>query len=163
MDTFYRLLLQFELSQILKPPMFVPKTKRLDLLFKEMQKTQTHIAILIDEYGMTSGIVTMEDILEELVGEIWDEKDEPIELIYKENDTTYRINTDISIDNFFDFFNLSPDDNSESTTVNGWIIEKCNEIPCEGYSFVYESLLITITKVSNTHTQEIKVEISNVT
>ena len=152
----------FELSQILKPPMFVPKTKRLDLLFKEMQKTQTHIAILIDEYGMTSGIVTMEDILEELVGEIWDEKDEPIELIYKENDTTYRINTDISIDNFFDFFNLSPDDNSESTTVNGWIIEKCNEIPCEGYSFVYESLLITITKVSNTHTQEIKVEISNV-
>ena len=152
----------FELSQILKPPMFVPKTKRLDLLFKEMQKMQTHIAILIDEYGMTSGIVTMEDILEELVGEIWDEKDEPIELIYKENDTTYRINTDISIDNFFDFFNLSPDDNSESTTVNGWIIEKCNEIPCEGYSFVYESLLITITKVSNTHTQEIKVEISNV-
>ena len=154
----------FELSQILKPPMFVPKTKRLELLFKEMQKTQTHIAILIDEHGMTSGIVTMEDILEELVGEIWDEKDEPIELIYKENDTTYRINTDISIDNFFDFFNLSlsPDDNSESTTVNGWIIEKCNEIPCEGYSFVYENLLITITKVSNTHTQEIKVEISNV-
>lgn len=151
----------FELSQILKPPMFVPKTKRLDLLFKEMQKTHTHIAILIDEYGMTSGIVTMEDILEELVGEIWDEKDEPIESIYKENDTTYRINTDISIDNFFDFFNLSPDDNSESTTVNGWIIEKCNEIPCEGYSFTYESLLITITKVSNTHTQEIKVEISN--
>lgn len=151
----------FELSQILKPPMFVPKTKRLDLLFKEMQKTHTHIAILIDEYGMTSGIVTMEDILEELVGEIWDEKDEPIESIYKENDTTYRINTDISIDNFFDFFNLSPDDNSESTTVNGWIIEKCNEIPCEGYSFAYEGLLITITKVSHTHTQEIKVEISN--
>lgn len=151
----------FELSQILKPPMFVPKTKRLDLLFKEMQKTHTHIAILIDEYGVTSGIVTMEDILEELVGEIWDEKDEPIESIYKENDITYRINTDISIDNFFDFFNLSPDDNSESTTVNGWIIEKCNEIPCEGYSFAYEGLLITITKVSHTHTQEIKVEISN--
>ena len=151
----------FELSQILNPPMFVPKTKRLDLLFKEMQKTQTHIAILIDEYGMTSGIVTMEDILEELVGEIWDEKDEPTESICKENDTTYRINTNISIDTFFDFFHLSPDDNSESTTVNGWIIEKCNEIPCEGYSFAYEGLLITITKGSNTHTQEIKVEISN--
>lgn len=151
----------FELSQILNPPMFVPKTKRLDLLFKEMQKTQTHIAILIDEYGMTSGIVTMEDILEELVGEIWDEKDEPTESICKENDTTYRINTNISIDTFFDFFHLSPDDNSESTTVNGWIIEKCNEIPCEGYSFAHEGLLITITKGSNTHTQEIKVEISN--
>ena len=122
----------FELSQILKPPMFVSKTKRLDLLFKEMQKMHTHIAILIDRYEMTSGIVTMEDILEELVGKIWDEKDKPIELIYKENDTTYHINTSISIDNFFDFFNLSPDDTSESTTVNGWIIEKCNKIPCEG-------------------------------
>ena len=153
---------RFKLSQILKPPMFVPKTKRLDLLFKEMQKTHTHIAILIDEYGMTSGIVTMEDILEELVGEIWDEKDKPIESIYKENDTTYRINTGISIDNFFVFFNLSTDDTSESTTVDGWIIEKCNEIPCDGYYFAYKSLLITITKVSNTHTQEIKVETSNV-
>lgn len=112
--------------------MFVSKTKRLDLLFKEMQKMHTHIAILIDRYEMTAGIVTMEDILEELVGEIWDEKDKPRELIYKENDTTYHINTDISIDNFFDFFNLSPDDTSESTTVNGWIIEKCNKIPCEG-------------------------------
>lgn len=152
---------EFELTQILKSPMLVPKTKSLDLLFKEMQKSHTHIAILIDEYGMTAGIVTMEDILEEIVGEIWDEKDKPIESIHKENDTTYRINTNISIDNFFDFFNLSPDETTESTTVNGWIIEKCNEIPCMGYSFTYENLLITITKVSNTHTQEIKVEIPN--
>lgn len=152
----------FELAKILKAPMFVPETKRLDLLFKEMQKTHTHISVIINEYGMTSGIVTMEDILEELVGEIWDETDEPIEFIVKENDATFRVNTNISIDAFFDYFNLVPDDRIESTTVNGWIIEMCNEIPRTGYSFTYERLLITVTKVENTHTLEIKVEIPNV-
>lgn len=152
----------FELAKILKAPVFVPETKRLDLLFREMQKTHTHISVIIDEYGMTSGIVTMEDILEELVGEIWDEKDEPIESIVKENDVTFRVNTNISIDAFFDYFNLVPDDHIESTTVNGWIIEMCNEIPRMGYSFTYERLLITVTKVENTHTLEIKVEIPNV-
>lgn len=111
---------------------------------------------------MTSGIVTMEDILEKLVGEIWDETDEPIEFIVKENDATLRVNTNISIDAFFDYFNLVPDDRIESTTVNGWIIEMCNEIPRTGYSFTYERLLITVTKVENTHTLEIKVEIPNV-
>ena len=147
----------FELRQILKEPVFIPKTKHLDILFKEMQKTHTHIVILIDEYGMTAGIVTMEDILEELVGEIWDEQDEPTELIIKETDTTYRVKTNVSVETFFDYFNLLPDTNIKSTTVNGWIIETHEDIPDEGYSFTYDKLVITVTKVENTQTQEISV------
>ncbi|MBE5740361.1 MAG: HlyC/CorC family transporter [Clostridiales bacterium] len=150
----------FELRQILKEPVFIPKTKHLDVLFKEMQKTHTHIVILIDEYGMTTGIVTMEDILEELVGEIWDEQDEPTELIIKETDATYRVKTNVSLDTFFDYFNLVPDHNIKSATVNGWIIETHEDIPDEGYSFAYDKLVITVTKVENMQTQEIKVEIS---
>lgn len=149
----------FQLKQVLKNPVFVPKTKHLDVLFKEMQKTHTHIVILIDEYGMTSGIVTMEDILEELVGEIWDEQDEPIETIVKENDTTYRVKTSVSISTFFDYFNIAIPDDVESTTVNGWIIETREDIPSEGFSFTYDKLQITVTKVENTQTQEVKVEI----
>mgnify|MGYP003300092113 FL=1 len=149
----------FQLKQVLKNPVFVPKTKHLDALFKEMQKTHTHIVILIDEYGMTSGIVTMEDILEELVGEIWDEQDEPIETIVKENDTTYRVKTSVSISTFFDYFNIAIPDDVESTTVNGWIIETREDIPSEGFSFTYDKLQITVTKVENTQTQEVKVEI----
>ena len=149
----------FELKQILKEPTFVPKGKSLDILFKEMQKSHTHIVILIDEYGMTSGLVTMEDILEELVGEIWDEQDEEIEPITKESDTVFFVKTNISVETFFDYFNLVRDENIESATVNGWIIENREEIPQEGYSFDYDKLRITVTKVENTQTQEIKVEI----
>ena len=149
----------FELRQILKEPVFIPKTKHLDVLFKEMQKTHTHIVVLIDEYGMTAGIVTMEDILEELVGEIWDEQDEPIELIIKETDTIYRVKTSVSVETFFDYFNLLPDENISSATVNGWIIETREDIPSEGFSFTYDKLQITVTKVENTQTQEVKVEI----
>lgn len=149
----------FELKPILKKPTFVPKGKSLDILFKEMQKSHTHIVILIDEYGMTSGIVTMEDILEELVGEIWDEQDEEIEPITKESDTVFFVKTNISVETFFDYFNLVRDENIESATVNGWIIENREDIPQEGYSFDYDKLRITVTKVENTQTQEIKVEI----
>ena len=149
----------FELRQILKEPVFIPKTKHLDVLFKEMQKTHTHIVVLIDEYGMTAGIVTMEDILEELVGEIWDEQDEPTELIIKETDTTYRVKTSVSVETFFDYFNLLPDENISSATVNGWIIETREDIPSEGFSFTYDKLQITVIKVENTQTQEVKVEI----
>ena len=151
----------FELKQILKEPVFIPKTKRLDVLFKEMQKTHSHIVILIDEYGMTAGIVTMEDILEELVGEIWDEQDEPTELIIKETDTTFRVKTSVSIENFFDYFNLLPNTNIKSATVSGWIMENNEGIPNEGYSFTYDKLIITVTKVKNTQTQEIKVDVSS--
>ena len=149
----------FTLKQIIKEPVFVPVTKRLDALFDEMRKTHTHIVVLVDEYGLTLGIVTMEDILEELVGEIWDESDEEIESFIKESDTTYRVKTNVSVEAFFEYFNLPQDDNIESATVNGWIIENREDIPNEGYSFSYDKLVITVTKMENTKTQEIKVEI----
>ncbi len=149
----------FKLKDAVKKPLYVPETKHLDALFKEMQRAHSHIAVVIDEYGVTSGIVTMEDILEELVGEIWDEQDEAIELITKNTDDSYTVKTSLPIEEFFEFFDVTSDEDSESSTVNGWVIEKCEDIPKAGYSFEYENLAIRVTRVDNLQTREITVKV----
>lgn len=149
----------FNIKQAIKEPVFAPETKKLDILFKEMQDTHNHIVVVVNEYGLASGIVTMEDILEEIVGEIWDEEDEAIETIIKNSDTSYTVDTSISIDTFFSHFELAKDDSIESTTVNGWIIEQNGDIPEKGYTFEYDKLRITVTEVDAMQTQKIMVEI----
>ncbi len=150
----------FELKQAMFEPSYVPETIKLDLLFKEMQTSHNHIVIVVNEFGVPSGIVTMEDILEELVGEIWDERDEAIENICQTGDNTYRVICTTSTEDFFEFFEVSPDEESEATTVNGWLIEQCGNIPHEGYSLTYENLSITVTAADNIMTTEINVIIS---
>lgn len=149
----------FTLSQIIKEPIFAPETKPLDNLFREMQQSQNHIVIVVNEYGLFSGIVTMEDILEELVGEIFDEQDEVVRLVVKESENTFKVKTIMSVEAFLDYFSLSSDENIESNTVNGWIIEHNQDIPDEGYTFNYNNLKITVTKVDAIQTKEILVEV----
>ncbi|MBR2861659.1 MAG: HlyC/CorC family transporter [Clostridia bacterium] len=149
----------FELSHAMYAPTFVPETVHLDALFKEMQMDHNHIVIVVDEYGGTAGLVTMEDILEEIVGEIWDEQDEEIESFEKIGENEYRILSTTAIDEFFEFFNLEENEEIESSTVNGWITEQCEMIPEEGHKFEYENLVITITKADELRTQEICVKV----
>ena len=149
----------FKLEDVMFQPTFVPETMHLDVLFKDMQKEHNHIVIVINEYGETAGIVTMEDILEEIVGEIWDEQDEAIEDFKKIGDSRYRVLCSANIDEFFEFFDIEPEEKSESTTVNGWIIELIGNIPEQGYSFEYENLAITVTKADEFMAQEIEVEV----
>lgn len=149
----------FKLSDAMFEPTFVPETIHLDLLFKEMQSQHNHIVIVVNEYGVPSGIVTMEDIIEEIVGEIWDESDEAIDNITKIGENEYRVLCTTSMEDFFEFFELDPDEESESTTVNGWLTEKIENIPDSGYSFNYENLLITVVKADELMAHEIKVEV----
>ncbi len=149
----------FELKDAMFEPAFVPETMHLDLLFKEMQTEHNHIVVVVSEYGIPSGIVTMEDILEELVGEIWDESDEAVENISQMNDNTYRVLCTTSTEDFFEFFELEPDEESEATTVNGWLIEKSENIPESGYNFEYENLSITVVNADELMTHEITVEV----
>lgn len=149
----------FRLEDVLFQPTFVPETAHLDILFKDMQKDHNHIVVVINEYGEMAGIVTMEDILEEIVGDIWDERDEAIEDIIALGDAHYRVLCSTNIEDFFDFFELEPAQETEASTVNGWIIEQIGSIPEQGYSFGYENLHITVTKADELMAHEIEVKV----
>ncbi len=149
----------FKLEQVLYTPLFVPESVHLDLLFKDMQKNRAHMAIIINEYGETAGVVTMEDILEELVGEIWDEGEESVEPITAIGDNIYRVLCNTPLDDFLEFFSLEADEESEATTVNGWLTERSGNIPQEGDVFDWDDLLVAVVKADRLMTEEIEVQI----
>lgn len=147
----------FDLKSILHTPVFVPETVSLDVLFKDMQTEHNHLAVVVNEYGETSGIVTMEDILEEIVGEIWDERDEEIDEFKKIGDNTYKVLCTASLEDFREYFKLEDEEELDVSTVNGWITEITGIIPEVNYSFDYKNLTVTITKADQFMTHEIKV------
>lgn len=150
----------FDLRASLHEPVFVPETVNLDLLFKDMQTQHNHIVITVNEYGETSGIVTMEDILEEIVGEIWDERDEVVEDFVRLDDTTYRVLCTASVEDFREFFSIEEDEQSEASTVNGWITEQSGSIPRVGDTITHGNLLITVTAADDFMTHEITVTVT---
>lgn len=147
----------FDLKSVLHTPVFVPETVSLDVLFKDMQTDHNHLAVVVNEYGETSGIVTMEDILEEIVGEIWDERDEEIDEFKKIGDNTYKVLCTASLEDFREYFKLEDEEELDVSTVNGWITEITGIIPEVNYSFDYKNLTVTITKADQFMTHEIKV------
>ena len=146
----------FNLKSILHEPVFVPETVCLDVLFKDMQTDHNHLAVVVNEYGETSGIVTMEDILEEIVGEIWDERDDEFQKI---GNNVYKVLCTASLDDFREYFDLDDEEELDVTTVNGWITEVTGIIPEAGYTFDYKNLTVTIVKADQFMTHEIRVEV----
>lgn len=147
-------------KQIMRAPVFVPETVHLDVLFKEMQTEHIHMVIAVNEYGETAGIVTMEDIIEEILGEIWDESDEEVKNIVKVEENIFRVMSSTPTEEFFEFFNIK-DEETESVTVNGWITEKAGDIPEKGYVTEYGNLEITVTDGNEIMTKELSVKIKN--
>jgi len=146
-----------DLKNIIQKPVFVAPTMKISKLLKELQREQTHVAVVVDEYGGTAGIVTMEDILEELVGEIWDEHDEIVEDVEKIDDGEYLVQGTLTIEEFFEEFDIE-DDDSEADTVSGWVMEKLGKIPDEGENFEYGGYLITISKIVSRRITEVKIK-----
>lgn len=151
----------FSLKSILMPAVFVPESVSLDVLFKDMQTDHNHMAVVVNEYGETSGIVTMEDILEEIVGEIWDERDEEITEFKKVGDNKYRVLCSASLEDFREFFNLEDEEETDVTTVNGWVTEVTDSIPETGYRFEYKNLSVIVTKADRYMTKEVIVIVNN--
>ncbi|MGN0171508.1 MAG: HlyC/CorC family transporter [Acutalibacteraceae bacterium] len=146
-------------ASIIKPVPFIARSMNIDDLLRLLQKEKSHMAVIADEYGGTVGIVTMEDILEELVGEIWDEHDEIIEEIQKLDDNTYRIVCTTNLEEMFDFFGLEV--TSDATTVSGWVMERLGRIPVQGDAFSYEDLQVCVTKTDGRRLLEITVTVTS--
>ena len=125
---------------------FVPETVKADVLFRNMKQTHTTFAFVLDEYGGLTGIVTMHDLIEELVGEIWDEHDEVEEDFEKLDENTYRVDCSVSLEDFTEFFDIKLE--SDSVSVGGWVMEQLNRVPTKGDSFVVQNLEITVSELS---------------
>ncbi|MBQ9796081.1 MAG: HlyC/CorC family transporter [Clostridia bacterium] len=134
-----------DITEIMTPVVYVQHGERINDLLMSLQKNKTHIAVVLDEYGGTLGIVTMEDILEELVGEIWDEHDEVEEVIQEIGEDTYLVDCSINLDDLSDRFDL--DLESESGTFASYVMEKFGGLPEEGENFTDENMSITVREM----------------
>lgn len=139
-----------DLRELLVEPYFIHMTVKLDDALDVLREERTHIMIVLDEFGGTSGIATMEDILEELVGEIWDEDEEIEHDIVKSGADKYTVEGDMNIFDFFEAINFEIGNfESEYTTVGGWAIEMLEGFPEEKASFKYENLTVTIDSIED--------------
>jgi CBS domain containing-hemolysin-like protein len=145
-----------DLMSICRKPFFVPETKNIEELFKEFKKKRTHIAIVIDEYGGTAGVVTFEDILEEIVGDIQDEYDSDEEDIIKIDDNCYIVDARIGIDEFDDHFDTElPREKYE--TLGGFIYHLTGKVPQIGEKVTFEDFVFEINKGTDRKIDKIKV------
>lgn len=147
------------LKKIIKPLLYTSPHVKISSLLKQLQSSKTHMAIVLDEYGGTAGVVTLEDILEELVGEIWDEHDTVVEQYTKIDDATYLVECDTDLEDMFEYFSVKVSEEYDMITVSGWVIHELEHIPHEGESFTYKNLVIEVTKADSRRVKEIKVTI----
>ena len=139
-----------DIESILMEPIFYHKAMKLPTALNDMRRKHTHIAIVIDEFGGTLGLVTMEDILEEIVGEIWDESDDIKNDITPIDERTYDVSADMNVYDFFDAFELKSSElATEYTTVGGWCIEQLDGVVSEADHFEYENLYIIVSKMQD--------------
>lgn len=143
------------LSSIIRPALFVTENTKVGPLLKKMQAKKSHIAIIIDEFGGTDGIITMEDILEELVGEIWDEHDAVVQEIQKVSENKYLVTGTASIDKVYE--ELDIDKEFDVFTVSGWIMGILERVPKEGDHFVSDGLDVTVLKMADRRVDKVRI------
>ncbi len=148
------------ISSIIKKIVYVAKQMQISELLKLMQQKKTHMAVVADEFGGTLGIVTMEDILEELVGEIWDENDEVIEDFTPQPDGSVRVLGGAQLDKMFEYFNMDEDEDAESVSVGGWVLEQLGKMAEVGDCFSCKNLSVTVTDVEQRRITEILVKVA---
>ncbi|MCH5321507.1 MAG: HlyC/CorC family transporter [Eubacterium sp.] len=146
------------LRTVLKPVPAVSPDTKISKLLRIFQKNKTHLAVVIDEFGGTEGIVTLEDILEELVGEIWDEHDEVQNDIEQIGENEYIVQGSTSVDDFYEFFGMNAEE-KEISTVNGWIMKNTDKIPQVDDTFTREGLTALVLSVDGKRADEIKITV----
>ena len=144
-----------DVSAITSSVLYTTGNTKISELLRILQREKAHMVIVVDEYGGTEGLATMEDIVEELVGEIWDEHDEIIEEFKKQEDGSYLISCNADLTDLYDLFSIRGD--CDANTVSGWVMEQIGRIPEEGDRFTADGLDVTVTQVDHRRVMEIKV------
>ena len=145
------------LSELKSSVLYTTETARISDLLRQLQQNKVHMAVVVDEYGGTQGIVTMEDILEELVGEIWDEHDEVIEEFRKQSDGSYLVACSADLDDLYDLFDMKPSEEYDASSVSGWVMEEIGRVPDVGDRFRADGLEVCVTRVEHRRVMEIRV------
>ena len=147
-----------EISEIIRPVLFVPKNKKISVLLKELQQKKLHIAVVLDEFGGTIGIITLEDILEELVGEIWDEHDEVNTEIEKISETEYIVLGNANLEKLFETLELeASEEELNSAVVNGWIMNQLGKVPTKGDFFEYKGYLVKVLEMDVNRVEKVSI------
>jgi CBS domain containing-hemolysin-like protein len=146
----------FTLEKVIKPALFVVSSTKISAVLQLLQKNKSHMAVVSGEFGDTVGIITMEDILEELVGEIWDEHDEVLSEITEIGENEYKVLGNVSVNDLCDYFDLNEIE-SDSATVGGWVIDMLGKVPDVGDELTYENLHITVSQTDSRRITELKV------
>ncbi|TKD69214.1 hemolysin family protein [Pseudalkalibacillus hwajinpoensis] len=147
-----------DVKKLIREPLFVVESMKISTLLPKLQKEKVHMAIVLDEFGGTSGLVTLEDVLEEIVGEIWDEQDEKFSTMQRISDSNYHFDAQYQLDDFLDLMNAPPTESSYHT-LGGWVIENLGTVPNSGDSFYYENLKIIVEQVEDRRVRKIQVEV----
>lgn len=152
----------FSVESLMQTAMFVPPQMKISELLKKIQAANVHMAIVVDSYGGVEGMITLEDIVEELVGEIYDEYDVVSYEVQKISPDTYRVRADMGVDDMMEKIGYTPKNlESESNTVGGWLLENFGKVPKVGNSFEFENLVIKVTQMKGKRIYWLTVRIRN--
>ena len=147
-----------EPSSLWKPAEFIPPSMKISDLLRLLQQKKQHMAVIVDEFGGTEGIVTLEDVIEELVGEIWDEHDDVVqEGVLPLGENLYRVYGSMSTDDLFEFLHI--DCETDASTVNGWIAQRLDRIPKAGDGFQYQGISFLVTKAGGNRAEELRIRL----
>lgn len=150
----------FDLRSIINPVLFVPESYKISKLLKQLQQSKNHLAVVIDEYGGTAGIVTLEDIVEELVGEIWDEHDDIYDDIQQVNQNQYVVLGSTELNRLFEILDKEQDtDEMDATTVGGWVIEMMNKIPLISETVTVDNYVLTVLDADEKRVHKVLIEL----
>jgi CBS domain containing-hemolysin-like protein len=149
------------IAEYIQKPVYVSEHIKVADLLQVLKSKKTHMAIVVDEYGGTMGLVTMEDIIEELIGDVFDEHDEVTEDDYVElPDGRFKVQCSADLDDFFEKFEVEVEDpDNQPQTLNGWVMKMLEKLPEKGDSFTYKNILIEVTSISEKRVEEVHVTV----
>lgn len=144
-------------TDLMRETIYVSENMLVFKLLRLMQRSKVHMAVVVDEFGGTVGIITIEDILEELVGEIYDEHEEVLEEIRKVGENRFIIDCSINFEDMMEYFGCTPEEEYDFVTVSGWVMYELGKIPEPGDTFTYQNFTVTVTKTDSRRVTEIEI------